>query len=115
MGNLPRCGRSPSRNLAFARPEAASFLSQTFGRIIAAMTDRTTELLQKALAFSEKERADLACSLLDSLDTSVDEGVEAAWDEEIARRIADLDSDKAKTISWEDVQTEISKKLGNEK
>ena len=79
------------------------------------MTDRAAELLQKTLAFSERERADLACSLLDSLDASVDEGVEAAWDAEIARRIEDLDFGKAKTISWEDVQTEISKKLGNEK
>ena len=79
------------------------------------MTDRTTELLQKALTLSEEERADLACSLLDSLDTSVDEGVEAAWDEEISRRIDKLDSGKAKTISWEEVQTEISKKLSNEK
>jgi putative addiction module component (TIGR02574 family) len=37
--------------------------------------------------------------------------VEAAWQEEIASRIADLDSGKAKTIPWEEVRRRISSKL----
>ena len=79
------------------------------------MSNETIELLQKALSLPEKERAELACSLIDSLDATVDEGVEAAWDEEIARRIHELDSGKAKTVAWEEVRDRISSKLKNGK
>ena len=81
----------------------------------ASMTQQTTELLQKALTLSEEERADLACSLIDSLDTTVDEGAEKVWDEEIARRAADLDSGKAKTVPWEAVRGKISSRLRHDK
>jgi putative addiction module component (TIGR02574 family) len=77
------------------------------------MTHDATELLKRALTLSAKERAELAGSLLESLDGAHDdpEAVEAAWNEEIARRIADLDSGKAKTIPWEEVRHRISSKL----
>jgi putative addiction module component (TIGR02574 family) len=35
----------------------------------------------------------------------------SAWNQEIARRIEDLDSGKAKTIPWEEVQKQISSRL----
>jgi len=75
------------------------------------MTQQASELLQKALELSEEERAELAGSLIESLDTTVDEAAEVAWNEEIARRIADLDSGKAKTIPWEVVRSRISYKF----
>jgi putative addiction module component (TIGR02574 family) len=68
------------------------------------MTQQAQDLLEKALSLSERERADLACSLIDSLDPSADPGAEGAWNDEIARRIADLDSGKAKTVPWEKVR-----------
>jgi putative addiction module component (TIGR02574 family) len=77
------------------------------------MTERATELMQKALSLSEEERADLACSLIDSLDATVDEGAQNTWEHEIARRVADLDSGRAKTVSWEEVRERISSKLPN--
>jgi putative addiction module component (TIGR02574 family) len=79
------------------------------------MTQRASELLQKALSLSEEERAELAGSLIESLDATVDQAAEAAWNEEIARRIADLDSGKAKTIPWEVVRSRISSKLSHGK
>lgn len=75
------------------------------------MTQQASELLQKALSLSEEERAELAGSLIESLDSTVDEAAEAAWNQEIARRIQDLDSGKAKTVPWEAVQSRISSKL----
>jgi putative addiction module component (TIGR02574 family) len=79
------------------------------------MTKQTLELLQKALALSDEERADLAGSLLESLDQPAADNVEAAWDEEIARRIADFDSGKSKSVPWEEVQARISARLSNAK
>jgi len=56
------------------------------------MTAEASELLRRALALPEDERAALANTLLDSLDTNP-ESVEKAWEEEIARRIEALKSD----------------------
>ena len=75
------------------------------------MTQQASELLQKALSLSEEERVELAGSLIESLDATVDGAAEAAWNQEIARRIADLESGKAKTIPWEVVRSRISCKL----
>jgi putative addiction module component (TIGR02574 family) len=46
----------------------------------------------------------LASTLIDSLDDTVDENVEAAWQEEIRRRMEDLRSGKVKGIPWEEVR-----------
>jgi putative addiction module component (TIGR02574 family) len=62
------------------------------------------ELLKKALALPDKERADLAGSLIDRLDDTVDENAEAAWQEEIVRRLEDVQSGKVKTTSWDEVR-----------
>jgi putative addiction module component (TIGR02574 family) len=75
------------------------------------MTRQALDLLQKALSLSEEERAELACSLMESLDSAVDDGAESAWNQEISRRIAELDSGKAKSVPWDEVQRRISSRL----
>jgi putative addiction module component (TIGR02574 family) len=75
------------------------------------MTQQALDLLQKALSLSEEERADLACSLMESLAATVDENVDSAWNEEINRRIGELDSGNAKTIPWDEVRRRISSRL----
>jgi putative addiction module component (TIGR02574 family) len=77
------------------------------------MTQQALELLQKALTLPEEERTALVRSLIESLEEVADQGTERAWDEEIARRIADLDSGKAKTVSWEEVRQGISVRLAH--
>jgi putative addiction module component (TIGR02574 family) len=74
------------------------------------MTQDATELLKRALAFPEEERAELVGSLLESLDGPPEdpEAVEAAWNEEIARRIEDLDSGKVKTVSLDTFRRKLS-------
>jgi putative addiction module component (TIGR02574 family) len=49
------------------------------------------------------------------LEEVADHGAERAWDEEISRRIADLDSGRAKTVSWEEVRQRISARLTHDK
>ena len=68
------------------------------------MTQEARELLDRALTLSEEERAELASTLIDSLDTVIDENVEAAWQQEIARRVDELQLEKAKTLSWQAVR-----------
>ena len=68
------------------------------------MSPEIDELLQKALALPPEARAELASSLLDSLDQTVDEEVDAAWQQEIVRRMDEISSGKVKTIPWREVQ-----------
>jgi putative addiction module component (TIGR02574 family) len=77
------------------------------------MTQEATELLKKALTLSPEERAQLVDSLLESLDEPREDPgvVEAAWNDEIRRRIDELDSGKSKTVPWEDVRRRASAKL----
>jgi len=51
------------------------------------MTHEANELLRKALTLPAEERAELASTLIDSLDPITDEQAEAAWQVEISRRI----------------------------
>ena len=67
---------------------------------IAGMKRDAAKILEEALKLPVEARAALAGSLIESLDEAVDENVEAAWADEIAQRIADLDSGKTKTIPW---------------
>jgi len=74
------------------------------------MTQDASELLKRALALSPEERAELAGSLLESLDAADDDpkAVEAAWDEEIARRIDDLDSGKVEPVTLDTFRRKLS-------
>ena len=65
------------------------------------MTHDTQELLQKALTLPDKERAELAGNLLASLEVSVDPDADAAWQEEITRRLREVESGQVKTVSWD--------------
>jgi putative addiction module component (TIGR02574 family) len=71
------------------------------------MTQEAGELLKKALALPVSERADLAGSLIESLDDTQDESVAAAWDEEVARRMADIDSGAVKPVSLEEARRRL--------
>jgi putative addiction module component (TIGR02574 family) len=86
-----------------------------FGGIMVLMTNQALEILQKALALSDEERASIARSLLKSLDASTDEGVETAWAAEIDRRIDELDSGKATTVPWEELRARTLSRLSNAK
>ena len=77
------------------------------------MSTRADTILGTALALPPDERAWLASELIASLDEGEDADVEAAWAVEIERRIAEVESGEAKTVSWEDARTRIKSKLGN--
>ena len=70
------------------------------------MSPEVTDLLKRALALSTDERAALANTLLDSLETG-SESVEEAWDKEVARRMADLKAGKAVAVPWQQLHREL--------
>jgi putative addiction module component (TIGR02574 family) len=79
------------------------------------VTQEASDLLKKALALPEQDRAALAGVLIDSLDAPADASAEEAWNDEIARRIGDIDSGKTRTIPWEELRRRITTKLNDGK
>jgi putative addiction module component (TIGR02574 family) len=73
------------------------------------MAREISGILKKAPAMPAEARVAMAGSLLESLDEfPLDSGVEAAWSEEIARRVEELDSGKVKPVPWAEARRQIS-------
>jgi putative addiction module component (TIGR02574 family) len=79
--------------------------------VMAQMTPEVSRLLEKALSLSIEEQEALADSLISNLGGKVDEGVQATWEAEIGKRVAELDSGEAKTTSWSEVRRRNLAKL----
>ena len=62
------------------------------------------KLRSDALSLSEAERAELAHSLGTSLDGPADPNAESAWDAEILRRLAEIDSGTAELIDRDELR-----------
>lgn len=67
------------------------------------MSTLLDELSKKAQTLSVEERAQLAQELLESVERDVDPGVQAAWETEIADRIAKYERGEAKLIPADEV------------
>jgi putative addiction module component (TIGR02574 family) len=77
--------------------------------VIARVTPQLSELLEKALALPTQDRGLLIDRLIASLDEEpAEERVEAAWDQEIKRRVDDIRSGRVKTIPGEQVLQELA-------
>ena len=75
------------------------------------MSRTFTDVWKEAAELSEKDRADLAALLIESLEGEPDAGVEAAWAAEIERRLAELDAGTVKSIPWEQVRQRLLTRL----
>ena len=75
------------------------------------MPRNVAELFAEARELSETDRTELAGRLLETVDGEPDADVQAAWAEEIERRIRQLDSGEVKTIPWEEVRARLYARL----
>ena len=76
------------------------------------------DIEEQALRLPLKERSELAHRLLVSLDGESEESPEAianAWDEEISRRVADMDAGRTKWIPADEVFKEIDAIIAGQK
>ena len=74
------------------------------------MSAAVDEMKTKCETLSREERAELACFLIQSLDEEAEDGVEAAWEAELANRAAEIKSGKVAGRPAFEVLTEIRKK-----
>jgi putative addiction module component (TIGR02574 family) len=76
------------------------------------------EIEAQALSLPPKERSELVHRLLVSLDGEPEDSPEAiakAWDEEIERRVADMDAGRTKWIPADEVFKEIDAIIDGQK
>ena len=66
-----------------------------------------TTFFQRAVQLPGRDRATLAGLLIETLDPVSESDVEAAWSEEIERRLAEIDAGTVELIPWETVRAEL--------
>ena len=76
------------------------------------MSNKLAELKKKAAQLSDVERAELALSLIESLDGPADPDVEEAWRVEIERRIGQIDRGEVELIAGDEVFARLRRRLG---
>lgn len=75
------------------------------------MSRNVEELFREAAGLPEAERAELAGKLLESIEGEPEEGVEAAWAEEVERRVRQIETGEVKTIPWDEVRAKLHARL----
>jgi putative addiction module component (TIGR02574 family) len=75
------------------------------------MSDMLVELKNKAAQLSDSERAELALSLIESLDGPADPDVEEAWRLEIERRMGQIDRGEVQLIPGDEVFARLRRRL----
>ncbi len=71
------------------------------------MTQKSQVVLAEALKLPSNERAEVAEQLIASLDEAPDADVEEAWQEEVQRRLGQIERGEVNTIPWEEVQRRL--------
>lgn len=67
------------------------------------MSTQADDILRNALSLAPSERAEIAASLIASLDSQVSDEIEAAWSEEIKLRISQIDGGEVQLVPADEV------------
>ncbi len=77
------------------------------------MSARLDELKREAAKLSDAERAELALSLIESLEAPADQDhVEVEWDREIERRTGQIDRGEVQAVPGDEVFARVRRRLG---
>jgi|CXWL01.1.fsa_nt_gi putative addiction module component (TIGR02574 family) len=74
------------------------------------MTEKSQAVLEEALKLTANERAEVVERLIASLDEVPDTDVEQAWQEEIQKRLHQIERGEVKLIDSDTVMAELRKK-----
>ena len=71
------------------------------------MNTRVKELYEAAAELPDRDRAELAGMLLETLSDGAEAEVEAAWAEEVELRVRQVDAGEVEMVPWEQVRAEL--------
>jgi putative addiction module component (TIGR02574 family) len=75
------------------------------------MSAKADAVLTLALDLPERDRAEIAAALFDSIEPPTEAEVEEAWRQEVARRVAAVDAGEARLVPWEQVRDRLVMRL----
>lgn len=75
------------------------------------MSHAGQKVLSEIRQLPEGERTEIIGMLIEEFDYWIDHDVEQAWDQEIKKRLDEIDSGNVEMIPWEKVQADIEEKL----
>ena len=76
------------------------------------MTSQARKLLEEALALPEEERLYVIEALQESLTIESQESIDAAWRDEVARRVRSIENGEAVLLDGDAVLRELKSKYG---
>ena len=76
-------------------------------------TETLNQLRTQISTLSKPERAALAREIIAGLDGVRDHAVEHAWDDEIMRRMAQVESGQAELLTRDDFRQKMRSRIGN--
>ena len=76
------------------------------------MANTYETLVQQALSLTAHDRLRLASELLDSVESVAGADIELAWEEQIRRRMTQVDAGTAKGRSWDEIKNEFNSRYG---
>lgn len=71
------------------------------------MNAHMKQVIEQALALSPEEREEIIERLSESLESPVEGDVEAAWADELRRRMDEVERGEVEMIPWSDVRREL--------
>jgi putative addiction module component (TIGR02574 family) len=71
------------------------------------MEQNLNDVFEVAVKLPEHDRATLAGLLLETLEPESEPGVEAAWSEEIKRRVSEVRNGSVELVPWEEVRAKL--------
>lgn len=107
----PTDDASAPSNVARSTPAAAPLSNSADEAYNRGMTKGTQAVLADALRLDSAARAELAAEILASLDGPADPDAEAAWNDEIDRRIEAIEAGTIRLEPWEHVKRRLEKDL----
>jgi putative addiction module component (TIGR02574 family) len=75
------------------------------------MTQIARELLTEALRLPPSERGELAARLIESLDETSDDDIEAAWSAEIQKRLEEIQTGQVQPLPWSEARRLIQEDI----
>jgi putative addiction module component (TIGR02574 family) len=75
------------------------------------MTAQADNILRTALGLAPSDRAEIAASLIASLDSQASGEIEAAWADEIKRRIEEIDRGEIQLVPADEVMRSMRERM----
>lgn len=76
------------------------------------MEKKTQDIISEAMRMPAEDRATIAENLIASLDREYDENTEVLWQDEVQKRIREIESGAVKCVPWESVRSSLKRDPG---